>query len=186
MLKSCKDMNKSTPIAQLPIQNTVHTMGQPPMPPQMSNTNTSHIPLDDDATIQEVLNKLNAEPAASAGGTSSTEHYSEQDYNSLMMQATQPQELQDYSEAVQHHQMYLPDDYGNPNYKNKLMNEILSFNDSIKISLVAGLIFVAIYLSPVEKIVFKYISALENVPYSHVLVKSLCIVVLMFVAQKLL
>jgi len=180
-------MNKSTPINQLPIQNTVHKMGQPPMqaPPPLQSKSDGNMQLDDDATIQDVLNKLNSETTQQQ----QTETFVDQDYNSLMMEATQPVAMQMPMQAYNHHMdsPYGHDEYGvQTNIKNKLMSEIMTFNDSVKISLIAGLLFVAVYFLPIERLVFKYMTSVEHIPNAHVLIKSMCFVVLMFLAQKLL
>jgi hypothetical protein len=109
-----------------------------------------------------------------------------QEYSSLMMDATQPrmvEEQQYMSYPQQYH--YQDEQPSQSYYKTKLVQDIMSFNDNIKISIVAGLLFVVLYMVPVEMFVFKYVS-IEHVPNANILVKSLIMVVLMIICQKLL
>lgn len=164
-------MNKSTPLNQLPIHNSpIQEMRGAPEP--------DHVP-EDDATIQDVLNKLNNEIATKQ---------TVQDYNNLAMEATQPQ-MQPYAYSEQdaeygydyQRQVAEP---AQPDLKNKLINDIMSFNDTVKCSIIAGILFIFLYYIPVENLVFKYVS-IQHIPYSDVIVKSLLMVTLMFVVQQL-
>lgn len=184
-------MNKSTPINQLPIQNSVSRMPQMP-PPAMNNKAADQATTDDDATIQDVLNKLNTEPTSQSDATDHQfgSNDASNEYSSLMMDATQPHmqhmTMQDHPNMMGHSNMYMSDYQGEqPYYKTKLLEEILSFNDGIKLSLIAGILFVAIYMLPVEKLAYKYIS-IEHIPNSNLLIKSLSMVIFMFISQKFL
>jgi hypothetical protein len=69
----------------------------------------------------------------------------------------------------------------NVDVKTKIIEDLLTWNDDIKIALYATAIFVLVNVIPIENFVFKYIS-IDKIPHANLLVKAS----LMFVAVLLI
>ena len=109
--------------------------------------------VDDTTTIQDALDALNNNP---------TDYYAEP------VQPNVPQQ------TIQHIQE-------NVDVKTKIIEDLLTWNDDIKMALYATATFVLVNIIPIENLVFKYIS-IDKIPHANLLVKAS----LMFVAVLLI
>jgi len=160
-------MSKSTPISQLPSN--------------IPNSSQGDLMLDDDPTVQEVLNQF-------AQSASSTEQ--QQQYGNITPQQYVPQSIQTPQMPPQ--QMFNPSqniDYVLPppqmQYYQQSLPKSFKFDMDIKNVLLVVAIVVVVQVVPIEAFVFKYV-AVEHIPYSTILIKAATAGLLYFVAQKYL
>lgn len=205
-------MQKSTPLSSLPNmhlqQPTTHV--SPSNPPQFVNDqqrrivtqaqhasqsftlpqNTQHsndIMNEDNATIQDALEALNRDTSASPQATN---HPSQQEIDDYMlsMQHEQQQPIAynpDISDLLQsQQQLHVHSPGGEVDMKSKLINDILSWNDELKIALFGTAIFVFVHAFPIEKYIYKYVS-LDKIPNSNMVIKAVIMFIGILVVAKL-
>jgi hypothetical protein len=209
-------MNRSTPISQLPSsQNTqepfindqqrqIVSQAQQaaqdfPLP---QNTQLNHeISNDNDATVQEVLNQLNA--ATNSSQPSSSIAQLHQTPPNIMTQTIQPNMMQSTAQQMpmSMHQMpsSAPQTYLSPSsarsmdaqwFNNPLQEPLhMSLTQHLKDSDLTLLIivllgYVLVSILPVENFVFNYV-ALYRIPYASLAIKAIMCALLVFVLKKL-
>jgi hypothetical protein len=168
-------MSKSTPISQLP-----SVKGQ------------DDLMLDDDATVQEVLNQI-----AQSQDSNSSQQYQQQIQQQMQqqqMQQMQQQQAVQFMPQMPPQQMFNPQDILQPQqspYKSQQLTNTISnygkskfdFSKDIKNIFVVIGICVIVQVLPIETLIYKYVS-IENVPYSKVMIKGVFAGVLYFVFMK--
>lgn len=151
-------MQKSTPISQLPVNFVQNHPSAPPptTPPQEI--------IEDVTTIQDALDALNTNA-----------------------------DINDYPAQMSHHEYQVPDvhddtmhaqDHVDIDFRGKIINELLAWNDDIKVALFATAAFLLIHVFPIEHIVYKYIS-LNKIPHSNILIKATLMFVAVLILSKL-
>ena len=164
-------MQKSTPISHLPSMQ----MQQPQFNERPQPSQQPELPAEDPVTIQDALDALNVGQPQQAQQVQHQRHQVEEsfmydpDLESMNM-PEQPLELLQPQEV---------------DMKTKLINDILSWNTDLKISLFAAGIFVILYSVPIENYIYKYI-ALDKIPNSNLLIKTVLMFILVLIVSKLI
>jgi len=193
-------MNKSTPLSQLP-----NTQQQPTLPnnptfvndqqrqifvqaqqaaqtftlPQ--NTQASNdMGTEDDMTIQDALDALNA--SASGGQQQVAQQQAAQAETFQQYQHQQPPSYEQVQQQMyqQESQQYHVAD---TDAKNKLVNDLMTWNDDVKKSIIIGVGFVLLHMLHIETFIYKYI-ALDKLPYSAIIIKSVLMFIFTFIVLK--
>ena len=201
-------MNKSTPLSQLPSnlqnQNTFVNDQQKQMITNAQQAiQTVNLPQntqvhqdmmnDDDATIQEVLNHINASQQPAQQPT-------QQHFNSPQMQMPQQMDIQQqlYQQPQQQMDQYIMQNMMNPNMMN--MNTSSSHNtllghssnidmffhifaDDIKVAILIVSLFVLVNFIPVGATLGRYI-AVDKIPYHDVILKGVLCAILFLLTKK--
>jgi hypothetical protein len=154
-------MSKSTLISQLPVQN---------------KGNPDDLMLDDDATVQEVFNQI--------AQSQNQEQPLQQVQNSGIPQMT-PQQMYNGTPHVMPQEFIIPpqQNYVPNNVATKSKFEMFS-KDLRKVFEVIAIV-VIVQVVPIEQFVYKYV-AIQHVPYSGIIIKSLLAGILYFLASEYL
>lgn len=146
---------------------------------------------EDTATIQDALEALNND--SSAKGQPVNTNYqiqpSQQEIDDYIacMQSAQPPPIAynpDISTIMMNTHQQIPNSIGEVDMKSKLINDILSWNDELKVALFGTAIFVLVYAFPIEKYIYKYIS-LDKIPNSNMVIKAIIMFVSILIISKL-
>lgn len=153
-------MSKSTPI-----QNVVHS--------QIPD------PLENDETIQEVLQSLGAQPQQqqlqSPPLQQSQQQQQQYQYQSLVSQAHQAQQnpyLHYQSQNAPNVQIY------------DKFSLSLFWDKDARAAFVVATLYAVLMIIPIEMFVYKYLNV-EHIPYSSIVVKSVCAAIAYYVISKL-
>jgi hypothetical protein len=158
-------MSKSTPISQLP------TGGKP----------QDDLMLDDDATVQEVLNQIaqSQEPQQPSVQHFSPQMPAQQMYNGSPQ--VMPQEF--LAQAQQQMQNQNPNNWNSAPQQSIQSKSPFNIDADMKtVFLIIGIV-VIVQIFPIEKFVYKYVS-IENVPYSGVMIKGVFAGAIFLLAKK--
>lgn len=188
-------MSKSTPLNQLPATNTVPSFVNDQQRTFVSNAQqaaqqfslpqsaqlSNDVVADDDTTIQEVLNQLNAgnmnsqdqDPDAAV-----QESYVSDAPMMYQQQQQQPMMMMGAPQLPQKMAMVAP-----ASAASYLPAAILNDRD-LKNAIVAMIAFVIVSLLPIERFVYAYIS-IDKIPYSNLIVKAVLCGVVVYVIKKL-
>ncbi len=153
-------MSKSTPISQLP---------------NIGYENTSNEVIDDDATVQEVLNQFNATTNPNT------------DYNipmnpSIMQQQLPPQQMFYNQQSL--NDVITPPPMQHQSNHGQKTNTINKFIDGdVRTILLVVFVCILCQIIPVESYVFKYVS-IEKIPYSDIICKALFAGIIFYLINK--
>jgi hypothetical protein len=209
-------MSKSTPITQLPGTPPPITQQGPPFindhqkqmvtqaqqaaqmftMPQNTQVSTD-VTVDDDATIQEVLNELNIKNEAFGSPQNRPQEqvqmmpdnrqsipqpqFIEEMYPQQMQPPVQMPSMQQHALGTDANTVPQINNEGNDNIVHKMYNVVLK---DIKQIVILVVVFVGIQLIPVERFVYTYVAALDKIPYSHVIIRALLAGVVAYILLK--
>lgn len=150
------------------------------------NTQQSNDILNEDtATIQDALEALNE-------NNNSDNKYppSQQEIDEYMMSMQQQQHPPAYDPDITTLMMQNPHHppaqtmTNEVDMKTKLINDIFSWNDELKVALFGTAIFVFVHAFPIEKYIYKYVS-LDKIPNSNMIIKAVIMFVGILVVAKI-
>jgi hypothetical protein len=205
-------MSKQTPLSQLPTFSGGRQMGlQPPptfdsdvqrqMVTQMQaaaavytmpqNTQLSaEIAQDDDETIQQAFQQFSGYvPEGAQGGApdaqQSHHHHRQQQQRQQQQRflangAYQEQQQQQQQQQVAAQQQQFA---GGPARTGALA--LLPSGVDMQLALLAAIVYALVSLIPVDRCIFRYVTALQDVPYAELVVRAALIALLFLVARRL-
>lgn len=151
-------MSKSTPISQLPTNVNI--------------TNTNDLGLDDDPTVQEVLNQFEQQNMSSNMGELNNGASSQSSAYIQQAQSIPQMPPQQMYQGGPNPADFLIASPSRPYYMNNNASSSFMLDADIKtIILVMGIIII-VHVLPVETFVFKYVS-IEHIPYSAIIIKAI-------------
>ena len=157
-------MSKSTPISQLP--NNIE------------QNNANDLMLDDDPTVQEVLDQFNQSTNNQNEILSQQPQYLPQQQMMPMAQMP-PQNM--FAPQAANNLVLPPPNFNTGSLEGKIGG--LRFDFDVKHTLFVIAITLAVQMIPFERFVFKYIS-IEHIPYSAYIVKAIFAGILYFLGKK--
>lgn len=189
-------MQKSTPISQLP------NMSLPVQPQVFVNdqqrnivtqaqqaSQTFQMPQNTQSTQQDILNEDSTTIQDALDSLMPQQNSREQEIADYMARVQEQKEMElaaysangpVYDPNVNKEQHVTQD----INMKEKIINDVLSWNDELKIALFATGLFFMIQSFPIENIVYKYV-AFNKIPNSHLVIKGLAMFIGMLIITKL-
>ena len=166
---------KSTPINQLQSNSQMHV-------------HSSDLQ-DDPNTVLDTLSQLNGggNGGGSQGGNPMMEMTQQQ--QQIMHANTMPpmqnmEAFQDIMGAVSGSDDNVGMAIPPINTKERVMADLFSWNDDLKVAIIVMFVYVLVTLIPIENTIYKYVS-LYKIPYSGVLIKAILAGVFVFIVKKL-
>jgi hypothetical protein len=200
-------MNKSTPISQLSGGNTpanmfiteqqknmvanqqaaVGTMSLP------QNTHGNDMLAEDESTIQEVLNSINASQTMQPPSNQLPPQQQPQYQPATQNTIPQSQATMDQIDALmmQNMNMMHSNNFGMPsvpiaNFQNSSSSVemfVSLFADDIKLAVMVGVVFIAVNFVPITSFLGKYVN-IEKIPYHDIILKSVLAAVVVVAIKK--
>lgn len=207
-------MSKSTPINQLPtnvgMQGSHNPMDISKQAAALQSfaipQNTSDVPPEDDAAIQEVLNQLNVNAGSSSaqtqlnpGNISSDQIQQQIAMESALAQQQHAMAQQQMMQQQMMQQQITPGMFQDNPYtqlsnnqmemnvydgKGNSMLDLALIRYDVKNVVIVVVVFMISSVLPIERIVNNYI-AIDKIPYSNIAIKSVLAGVLFFLLNKL-
>lgn len=202
-------MNKSTPISQLSSGNTpvnmfitdqqknmvanqqaaVGTMSLP------QNTQGNDMLAEDESTIQEVLNSINASQTMQP----SNQLPQQQQVQQPQFQNTIPQSqptmdqidalmMQNMMQNINSNNFGMPSAVPLANFQNSSNSVemfVNMFADDIKLAVMVGVVFIAVNFVPITSFLGKYVN-IEKIPYHDIILKAVLAAVVVIAIKKIM
>lgn len=161
-------MSKSTPISQLPSTNV-----------------QDDLMLDDDATVQEVLNQI-AQSQEPQQMPMQQVHQVHQAQQQSYIPQMPPQQMYNGTPHVMPQEFLIQPPMQQPNWgqiqQNNNVSKFSLDSDLKTVILVIGIVLI-VQIVPLEQFVFKYV-AIEHIPYSTIMIKSVIAGAIFVLAKK--
>lgn len=199
-------MNKSTPLSQLPLNGTpnnfVADAPKAMMAPLPASAPQTDVPTEDDATIQEVLNQISSTPSA-APMTPSVPFHTEQPPpyvgSTTYTPQTLPPQLLNYAQNTMPsldvtqslNALYnmpmppAPSTLPAPGIASSLDQFLRLFADDLKVATIVFFVVIGVHFVPYERMLGTYF-AIDKIPYHDVLLKAVATAVVVLLVRRFL